>query len=280
MNKLVLSLLLVFALPLFVAETEVSIESAFNEKGIDGKLALPKTRDLPRKVVLLLHGFQGHMDEVGDLYGDLAGQLAEQGIASLRINFSGEGERNGYVASSTYESRVGEAEEALNFLKARYPAARFGVVGFSLGGLTTMGLIGRQPDAFESVVLWSAAQEMRITGNEVYNNAVREALKNGRASYQDWTELTLTREFVTGFIAVNTAKHLKQFDGSLLAIRGDQDFLPRLDPDWLEMSPSDDKTFLLIGGADHIFNVLHDPKPNYSARVLQETTSWFVRTLQ
>lgn len=279
MSRLLLFVLLIVALPLKAAEVDVSIESAFNEAGIDGKLALPKTRDVPRRAVLLLHGFQGQMDEVGNLYADLATQLAEEGIASLRINFTGEGERNGYVASSTYESRVGEAEAALNFLKERYPAAKLGVVGFSLGGLTTMGLLGRHPDAFESVVLWSAAQEMRISGNEVYDNAVREAIKNGRASYQDWTELTLTREFVLGFVSVNTAKHLKQFDGSLLTIRGDQDFLPRLDPEWLNASPSDDKSFLLIGGADHIFNVLNDPQPNYAARALQETTSWFVRTL-
>ncbi len=281
MNRSLLFLLFIFALPVSAAETEVNITSAFNDKGIDGKLALPRTRDVPRKVVLLLHGYQGEMDEVGNLYKDLADQLSNQGIASLRINFTGEGERNGFVASSSYESRVGEAEAALAFLKARFPAAKLGVVGFSLGGLTTMGLIGRQPDAFESVVLWSAAHEMRLTrgDDEGFNNAVRSAITDGRGSYQDWAELTLTREFVTGFIGVSTAKHLAQFDGALLSIRGDKDFLPMLDPEWLALSPSDDRTFLLIGGADHIFNVLQDPQPNYSTRVLNETTAWFVRTL-
>jgi len=279
MHNVILAFLVVFGFAAQAAETAVTIEGGFDGNAIEGKLSLPRTRDVPRKVVLLFHGFQGHMDEVGDLYGDLAARLAEAGIASLRINFSGEGERNGYVASSTFDSRVGEAEAALNFVKDRYPAAKLGVVGFSLGGLTTMGLIGRQPDAFESVVLWSAAQEMRISGNETYDNAVREALKNGRATYKDWTDITLTREFVTGFVGVNTARHLKQFDGSLLTIRGDRDFLPRFDPDWLNLSPSQDKSFLLIGGADHIFNVLEDPQPNYPARVIDETTGWFVRTL-
>ncbi|MBO6702436.1 MAG: alpha/beta fold hydrolase [Pseudomonadales bacterium] len=279
MRNFLALVLLVACCSLQAAETPVTIEPGWGGKSIEGKLMLPKTRDLPRRVVLLLHGFQGQMDEVGNLYADLAEQLAEQRIASLRINFSGEGERNDYVAESTFESRVGEAEAALNFLKTRYPGAAFGVVGFSLGGLTTMGLMGRHPEAFQSVVLWSAAQEMRMTGNESYDKAVRDAVKNGRASYQDWTDITLTREFVNGFVGVNTARFLKQYHGALLTIRGDRDFLPTHDPAWLKLSPSNDKSFLMIGGADHIFNVLEDPQPNYPARVLVETSRWFVRTL-
>jgi hypothetical protein len=229
--------------------------------------------------VLLLHGWNADMNEVGNLYADLAGQLAERGVASFRISFSGEGARTGYVVSSTFDSRVGEAEAALQFMKEKFPQVSLGVQGYSLGGLTAMGLVGLYPDTFKTMVLWAAAAEMRINGDAAYDAAVRKAMKHGRAVYKDWTDITLTREFISGFVGVNVESNLALYTGALLTIRGDQDFLPGLDPAWLKLAPTDDKAFILMGGADHIFHVLDPDKPGYSERLLQFTANWFDRTL-
>ena len=229
--------------------------------------------------VLLLHGWNADMNEVGNLYADLAGQLAERGVASFRISFSGEGARTGYVVSSTFDSRVGEAEAALQFMKEKFPQVSLGVQGYSLGGLTAMGLVGLYPDTFKTMVLWAAAAEMRINGDAAYDAAVRKAMKHGRAVYKDWTDITLTREFISGFVGVNVENNLALYTGALLTIRGDQDFLPGLDPAWLKLAPTDDKAFILMGGADHIFHVLDPEKPGYSERLLQFTANWFDRTL-
>ena len=109
--------------------------------GVPGKLALPEDLEA-QQAVLLLHGWNGSMDEVGDLYRDLALRLAEKGIASLRFNFSGEGERVNYVVTSTLESRVNESKAAFEALRNKVPNATYGIVGFSLGGLTAMAVVG------------------------------------------------------------------------------------------------------------------------------------------
>lgn len=245
--------------------------------GVKGILETPAGPT--QRAVLLLHGWNADMDEVGNLYADLAGQLAERGIASFRISFSGEGARTEYVVSSTFDSRIGEAVAALKFMKEKFPKASLGVQGYSLGGLTAMGLVGRYPDTFKTMVLWAAAAEMRIHGDPAYDAAARKAMKEGRAVYKDWTDITLTREFISGFVGVNVESNLALYTGALLTIRGDQDFLPRRDPDWLKLAPTQDKAFILMGGADHIFHVLDDSKPGYSERLLQSTTNWFDRTL-
>ena len=245
--------------------------------GVEGILETPKGQT--RRAVLLLHGWNADMNEVGNLYADLAEKLAERGVASFRISFSGEGTRTGYVVSSTFDSRVGEAEAALKFMQEKFPEASLGVQGYSLGGLTAMGLVGRYPDTFKTMVLWAAAAEMRINGDDAYDAAVRKAMKEGSAVYKDWTDITLTREFISGFVGVNVESNLTRYTGALLTIRGDQDFLPGRDPEWLKLAPTDDKAFILIGGADHIFHVLDTPKPGYSAQLLDYTTDWFDRTL-
>jgi len=245
---------------------------------VQGKLRLPVTAT--RQAVLLLHGWNGSMDEVGNLYADLATTLADRGIASLRFDFTGEGERADYLVTSTLESRISESEAAFEVLRQAVADANYGVVGFSLGGLTAMEVAGQHPDWFQSMVLWSAAQEMRMTGDPAYNAAVRAALTEGRGTYASYAQITLTRDFVLSFIGVDASRHLSTFPGALLSIRGDADFLPSYDRAWLAASPSTDKSFLLIGGADHIFNVLEQPKPDYGARAITATADWMQRTLQ
>ena len=267
-----LALFLVLSNTLLAEVTPVKLKI-----GVEGILNTPDR--LIKGSVLLLHGWNADMNEVGNLYADLAGRLAERDIASFRISFSGEGARTGYLVSSTFDSRIREAEAALQFMKRKFPEASLGIQGYSLGGLTAMGLVGRYPDAFKTMVLWAAAAEMRINGDVAYDAAVRKAMKDGVAVYKDWTDITLTREFISGFVGVNVESNLKRYTGALLTIRGDQDFLPRRDPEWLKLAPTNDKAFILMGGADHIFHVLDRDKLGYSERLLQFTTNWFDRTL-
>ena len=267
-----LALFLVFSDTLLAEATPVKLQI-----GVEGILNRPDGSI--KGSVLLLHGWNSDMNEVGNLYANLAGRLAERGIASFRISFSGEGARTGYMVSSTFDSRVAEAEASLQFMKRKFPKAALGVQGYSLGGLTAMGLVGRYPDAFKTMVLWAAAAEMRINGDSAYDAAVKKAMKDGAAVYKDWTDITLTREFISSFIGVNVESNLELYTGALLTIRGDQDFLPRRDPEWLKLAPTNDKAFILMGGADHIFHVLDRAKPGHSERLLQSTTNWFDRTL-
>jgi len=258
--------------------TQAADQPVTIDGNIAGKLHLPDSGK-PTRAVLLLHGWNGSMDEVGNLYADLAAALGARGIASLRFDYSGEGERVNYVVTSTLSSRIAETEAAYRYLRSQLPDAVTGVVGFSLGGLTAMEVVGRHPEWFSSMVLWSAAQEMGLTGDPAYTAAVRAALNEGEGTYQSYARITLTRDFVLSFVGVDASVHLAGFPGALLSIRGDKDFLWSHDRAWLARAPGSDKSFLLIGGADHIFNVLEQPKPNYGARVITATAQWFERTL-
>lgn len=245
--------------------------------GVDGTLHLPDAVP-PQAAVLILHGFNDDRDGVGDLQKRLAAELGARGIASLRFDFSGEGERAAYVVTSTFESRVAEAEQAFGALRRELPDLPRGVQGWSLGGLTAMTIASAHPDWFASMVLWSAAGSMGSGGSAAYNAAVRAAMRDGSAVYSDWTDITLTRDFLVSYVGVDASLALGEYPGSFLTIRGDGDFLPPLDRAWLARLPTTDKAFLLVGGADHIFGVL-GPDASIGERVVQASADWFERRL-
>lgn len=229
-------------------------------------------------VVLMIHGWTGQKDEVGDLFKTLAQELAQQGIISLRFDVIGEAERekSGYLLTSTFASRVADSQAGLDWIHKHYPDVPIGVLGFSLGGATAMELISQHPDDFLGLALWSAA----VNPNEVFvgtNNyqAVREAIEKGKSVMHDWADFTLTKEHVIGMFGYYPMRNLSSFTGHVFAIRGENDFLPSHEQAIFDISNAKTEKAQRLTGADHIFNVL-DPETSQKKTVIGLSKTWFV----
>jgi uncharacterized protein len=84
-----------------------------------------------QSAVLMLHGFGSQKDEVGNMYKNLAASLAEQNIASLRIDFRGFGKSDGDTGSTTIDLQVEDAKLAHEYLTKveGIDPSRIGVMG-------------------------------------------------------------------------------------------------------------------------------------------------------
>ncbi|WP_166424469.1 alpha/beta fold hydrolase [Paraglaciecola sp. 20A4] len=231
--------------------------------------------------VLLIHGWAGNMNEVGDMYKRLAAQLAERHIASLRINIRGESEREstGYRLTSTFASRVTDAETGLAFLRQQYSVQPTGVVGFSLGGSTTIRLMGLHPADINSVVLWSSAGDPSLVGQSILSAAqMRQVLETGEVKVPTWETLTVTKEHVLGMMGYDIYQNLSAYKEPLLSIRGSEDYVKPIEKILFPLTSSTLAEARVLQGADHIFDA-YNPKSHFDERVIKQTLEWLTDTL-
>ena len=234
--------------------------------------------------VILLHGSASHKNEVGDLYLRLAEQLANNGIASIRIDFAGTGDSPVDYTHYTLKTAVRDAEVALAFLRSqpRVDDHRIGVVGFSQGGLIAQLLLAQQP-GIKSFVAWSSVASDGIGPfADMFETLYMKAKREGQVEQQfAWRPpLTVSYEWFEQVMANQSLSGMAEYTGSVLAIAGSNDTVvpPTAATRLIVASGSDVARAVTIKGADHIFNVL-DENANQDEQLLEMTTEWFAEAL-
>ena len=159
--RVTLALLLTFLSFSAFAADEETISFLSNGQKVIGTLALPEGEPAP--VVLMLHGFTGARDELktdhvkAGVFARTARRLAEQGFASLRIDFRGSGESVEDIsfAETTFEGQIADAIAAIGYLKGsdKVQSDDIYMIGWSQGGLVASAVAGRD-GGLDAVALW------------------------------------------------------------------------------------------------------------------------------
>lgn len=236
------------------------------------------------RAVLILHGFASDSEGPAASQRRLAEALAAKGVASLRVNFSGEGDAKRTEILSTFAGRVADTEACRAWLKARPGVAteRIGVLGWSLGGGTAIATAARHPEWFRSLALWSSVSgdlHAHLTSGG-WKAAAEQAARDGAGTLEiaGWKTVTLRREFFESFRGVDFDTEVARYPGAFLSVRGTADYLPAAETKWLGIVRGKPAEAVLIAGGDHIFNVFETGAPQFGQAV-EVTVAWFERTL-
>ena len=193
--------------------------------------------DVQTPLVVMCHGFTGNRNGDGH-FQPLADTLAASGIASIRVDFPGNGESEELFTAYTLKNMYDDIESAIEYMKGAYPISTIGLVGHSMGGRVVSLHLS---DAITAAALWSPANGNGLDGLEFLDHspegraslhqAVNEA---GAYDVSGWSVpssggnfVTLSADFVNEMDTSHPGDAIRGYTGALLVAfaGGDVDLL-------------------------------------------------------
>ena len=128
-----------------------------NVKGLilRGYLELPENA---KKIVVMFHGFTGNKTEHNGHFRTIARQLAKKGVASIRMDYHGNGESDGEFYEFGFNDTLDDAKRIIDFATNIEGIESVAILGFSYGGAIA-SLVANDENC-DQLVLISAAANM------------------------------------------------------------------------------------------------------------------------
>ena len=247
-----------------VVSIEVPAQDGIPAHTVPGTLTLPTSASKDAQVpgVVMLHGTGSNRDEAGGGYAIAAPVMAAYGIATLRIDFMGNGDSTASYTDYCFTSANIDAKAAADYLAKLdvVDGDALGVMGWSQGGTNALLAAAAYPDTFKAVVTWAGA--MRLNGAdffEDYNAAYETAKKDGYVELTfDWREpLHIGPRWFEECLNTDKAAEVAKIKGPILAINGlsDTTVTPDNADQIVAASTNDASMTYFIEDCDHTFNV-------------------------
>ncbi len=264
-------------------------------------LTIPRTQHLC-PIVITMNGFAGDKNDVeipgtGEpFFKRFARILAEQGFASLRLEFRGSGDSDGEYQVTSFSSQVSDALAAVDYiknnLKYRVNTRSIGMMGFSQGGIVGSTAAAKNAHV-DSLVLWSpVASPPHCYGNT--NMLMEVGIKKGLAlpdgGYDDfelyWEGqgtgwfIPLGKEFFEDLFNIDPVAEIRKYKDPLMVIVGKEDPIvwPQPANGQLYMKYHEGFEKLVVLEGDHAFNYWDGPEGPDTA--FYWSTAWFIKTLK
>ncbi len=127
-------------------------------KNEDGKILrgyFHKPDNYTGEINVMFHGFTGNKTEHACHFRNFSRILEKEGIGSLRLDFSGNGESDGTFLDFTFDTMVKEAKLIIDYALKNLGVRKLNIQGFSMGGAIAGMMAKEYYDKVNKVLLWS-----------------------------------------------------------------------------------------------------------------------------
>jgi pimeloyl-ACP methyl ester carboxylesterase len=262
-------------------------------------LTIPNTSTMP-PIIITLNGFGGDRNDVvipgtdEPLFKRFARILAENGFASLRVDFRGSGDSDGEYQMTTFSTQTSDALAAVDYicgnLKHQVNTESIGIVGFSQGGLVG-STVAAKDKRVDSLVLWSpVASALHCYQGLLTREGIQQGLALPDGGYDMFglylngqyagLDLPLGKGFFEDLFRIDPLVEINKFNGSMMVIVGQNDPIvwPQPVKGQLYMKYHQGYKKLMVLDADHAFNWWAGPEGPDTAYYW--STAWFIKTLK
>lgn len=212
--------------------------------------------------VVILTGTGSDRTGLG-VYPTLATKLAEQGIASIAVDFMGLGTSTADYIHYNFTSANLDAKAAADYMASlsRIDGKQTGILGWSQGGTNALLAAAAYPETFKAVITWAGALNLNgdtLFAGTTFAAAHDTAKKDG--SYEmpfDWrSSLKTGLRWFDEVVATDVLKKTATIKAPILALYGDLDVVvPTTDADKIvDASTSALSATYVVKNADHTLN--------------------------
>ncbi len=262
-------------------------------------LTIPQTQK-KCSIVITLVGFYGTRD--GDLnpttgeksFKRISRIMAEQGVASLRVDYRGTGDSEGDYTMTTFSTQISDTMAAVDYIKSELKhqvnSKSIGILGFSQGGLVGSCTAARDKEV-DSLVLWSATA---FPAHDYEGVLSKQGIKDGLALQNSESitlpfmvegtylfDVELGKGFFEELFSVDPLAEIRNYNGPIMYVAGTQDIIvwpqPGIGQTFLKYHDGYEK--LVVLNADHVLKYW-EPVPETYDDAIYWSTAWFIKTLK
>ena len=188
---------------------------------LNAKLDMPKNGAQRCPLVIVIHGFTGHMEERHIVAVSEA--LQELGYATLRVDMYGHGHSEGTFRNHTLLKWLTNAMTVIDYARSLDFVTDLYLCGHSQGGLTVMLAAAMKRDVIRAVVPMSpaamipeGARQGRLLGESFDPDHVPEELHTASG-------LALGGNYVRAAQLIHVEDAVAAYKGPVLLVHGDED---------------------------------------------------------
>lgn len=289
------TLTLLAAAGLALAATAAQAETSTDITVMNGARAVPATVVMPDgagpfAAVVMNHGHGGGRQENGG-FGRIAKALADQGIATIRMDFPGSGDSTEPFTEGYLSNMISDSNASLAHLLANYPvdAGRLGIFGYSMGGRIAMTIGGATDNPYRAMALLAPSadwgQEMMVSflgGQAAFDSFYADAAgPRGHAEFvTQWGQTqALSLAWFDEMIASKPLETISAYKGDMLVLFGDKDDVVRPGVSEAVAKAYPAATAIMVPDADHGYGFYSD-QPAVTAKVESELAEFFAASLK
>ncbi|MDN2567725.1 bifunctional alpha/beta hydrolase/OsmC family protein [Aquibium sp. A9E412] len=203
----------------------------------------------------------------------IAADLAREGLAVLRFDFTGLGSSEGEFASTDFSSNVGDLVSAADHLRDNFGPPSV-LIGHSLGGAAVLAAADRIPEVKAVVTIGAPADTAHVLKN--FGSSLEAIERDAEAEVElAGRRFRITRQFVEDVRGRNLEAAIKALRKPLLILHSPLDETVGIDnATAIFVAARHPKSFVSLDKADHLLTRPEDAA--FAARVI---SGWLSRYL-
>lgn len=222
---------------------------------------LHKPEDFNGTLVIMFHGFTGNKTEHGGHFRDFSRLLEANQIASLRMDFSGNGESDGKFSDFTFDTLISEANLFIDYGKSLAGVKEIVLLGFSMGGAIAAMVGSKRKADISKMILWSPAANILDIIRNKYE--ISNKFANGDADFGNYP---ISKAMYDSLNKYNVFQGLEVFDNQVLIIHGKKDLAVNYEYSYSYLTKFKKCTLHIIESAGHGYD-----KSNEKEELLQKS---------